>query len=137
MPTYQISATQMKIVRDQRLPLINLEGDLELQARFTVGTGQAVQFPANGWVTGKQGQIIAMNQSLGTSSASAVAVKVEITELEPKGMAGDPDYGTATVTLALSGAPRVESVVSIQTSADASTERSAVLEVTLVAVRQQ
>lgn len=137
MPTYQISATQMKIVRDQRLPLVNLEGELELQARFTAGSGQAVQFPANGWVTGKQGQIIAINQNLGTSSAGSVAVKVEITELEPKGMAGDPDYGTATAVLSLNGDPRIESVVSIQTSADSGTERSAILEVTLVAVRQQ
>jgi hypothetical protein len=138
MATYRISATQMKIVRDQRLPLANFEGALELSARFTLLNGASqnpVQFPDNGWITGKQGDILAINKDLGEIAASSASIKVEITELEPKGLAGDPDYGTATASLNLDGRSRIEQAVSITTSADAASERSATLEVTLVAIK--
>jgi hypothetical protein len=140
MSLYQVSAVSMKIVRDQRLGLINLEGALELTARFSCAAapgsaGQVVTFPEQGWVTGKQGDTIDINKNIVVTGAGSVVVKVDITELEPKGMAGEPDTGTADVQLIFNNQPRVEKKVQITTTADSATEKSAILEVTLVAVR--
>jgi len=132
--TYEIRLCEIDVVRDQRTGSgINFEGLLELRIRFTTDN-TVVWYPSSSsHFLAEQGKTITPGIILKTvKDVGGVAMKVDLWELEPHGLQGGTDFGSATGILNLN----VGSLTLIvTTSADNWKEKSAIVTFRFVATK--
>jgi hypothetical protein len=140
MARYKVLVDSMKVVRDQRLRFINLEGSLELQGTFSCN-GASVKFPANSIfgardnVKADQGDTIPMNlliTEVDVAPGTSVAIRAELQELE-FGAQGDDDTGILDDVIVLDGSSEIKKTLSVNISADNRKERGGLVDVTFIA----
>lgn len=140
MAKYRISVSEIKCIEDQRTQLINFEGKLEVQSRFTVN-GAIADYPSNSFGSRNnfqlnKGESVFPNLSITEIEYSAgqtpVTIFTEIRELEFGGQGSD-DQGSKEDTIVLNGADSISKVVTVNISADNRKERGGKISVTFVA----